>query len=79
MDGFEGSSVCEIGRMRMVLLVRTANVCRSPMVEEVFDALAEDGGLPLGTRSAGVAALERATVAPRAAGTLSEIGVDINF
>lgn len=48
------------------------------MAEAIFDALAEDVGLPFKARSAGLAALEGAPAAPRAAKTLAEIGVYIN-
>lgn len=64
--------------MRTVLFVCTANICRSPMAAAIFNALAEDDGLPFRARSAGVAALEGAGLAPPAADTLTEIGVPVN-
>lgn len=62
--------------MREVLFVCTANVCRSPMAEVIFTALAEDEGLPYYARSAGVAALVGKTIAPKARAALEEIGLD---
>ena len=38
--------------VRKVLFVCTANIWRSPMAQEIFDALAEDGGLPFPAESA---------------------------
>ena len=37
--------------VRKVLFVCIANICRSPMAQEIFDALAEDGGLPFRAES----------------------------
>src|SRR5215217_2091926 len=42
---------------RQILFVCTANVCRSPMAEAIFNALAEERGLAWRAESAGVAAL----------------------
>jgi protein-tyrosine phosphatase len=49
-----------------VLFVCTANVCRSPMAEAIFDSLASEADLPWKARSAGVAALVGEPIAPRA-------------
>ena len=38
--------------VKKVLFVCTANICRSPMAQEIFDALAEDGGFPFRAESA---------------------------
>jgi protein-tyrosine phosphatase len=58
-----------------VLFICTANICRSPMAEAIFDALAEDRGLPLRAESAGTAALAGKPMAPEAVAALAEIGI----
>jgi len=58
-----------------VLFVCTANVCRSPMAEAIFNALASDAGMPYGARSAGTAALVDEPMAPHAKEVLGEVGV----
>jgi protein-tyrosine phosphatase len=57
-----------------VLFVCTANVCRSPMAREIFEALAGDRGLDLRARSAGVSALVGEPMTPEAAAVLDELG-----
>ena len=64
--------------MRTMLFVCTANICRSPMAEAIFNALAEDAGSSYRARSAGLAAPEGASAASRAAQTLAEIGVSMD-
>lgn len=61
--------------MEKVLFICTANVCRSPMAAAIFNALAEDRGLAVRAESAGVAALERGSMASNAVVALGEIGV----
>lgn len=61
--------------MRTILFVCTANICRSPMAEAVFNALAEDTGSPYRAKSAGLAALVGAPAASDAVQALLEIGV----
>lgn len=68
----------ETDRSRTVLFVCTANVCRSPMAEAIFSALAAEGGLHLEARSAGVAALVGEPVAPKARAALEEVGISVN-
>ena len=58
-----------------VLFVCTANVCRSPMAEAIFNALADDAGLHIRSYSAGVAALEGEPMSSKARETLQEIGI----
>ncbi len=58
-----------------VLFVCRANVCRSPMAEAIFNALAEDGDLPLRAASAGVAALLDEEMAPNSRAALEEVGI----
>ena len=60
---------------KMVLFVCRANVCRSPMAEAIFDALAGDKGLGWRAESAGVAALEGEDVTPNARAALEEVGI----
>ncbi len=61
--------------MKKVLFVCTANVCRSPMAEAIFNALIEDAGMPHSARSAGVAALRDEPMTPHAQVALEEVGV----
>jgi protein-tyrosine phosphatase len=58
-----------------VLFGCTANVCRSPMAEAIFDSPASEADLPWKARSAGVAALVGEPIAPRAEALLRELGV----
>jgi protein arginine phosphatase len=58
-----------------VLFVCTANICRSPMAQAIFDALAEDAGLSFRAESAGTAALDGRTIAPNAIAALEEVGI----
>ena len=60
---------------RQILFVCTANVCRSPMAEAIFNALAEESGLPYWAASAGVAALEGEDITPNARAALEEVGI----
>jgi protein-tyrosine phosphatase len=61
--------------VKKILFVCTAGVCRSPMAAAIFDALAEDRGLPFRAESAGVAALEGNPIAPNALLALEEVGI----
>jgi protein-tyrosine phosphatase len=61
--------------VKRVLFVCTANICRSPMAQAIFDALAEDEGLPFRAESAGTAALEGRPTAPYALSALEEVGI----
>ncbi|WP_273887140.1 low molecular weight protein arginine phosphatase [Rubrobacter naiadicus] len=63
--------------MRDVLFVCTANICRSPMAEAIFNALAGDAGISWRARSAGVFAAEGYPMAPEAEKVLSEAGVPV--
>ena len=61
--------------MKKVLFVCTANICRSPMAEAIFDALISDRGMPYQSHSAGTAALVGEPIAPYARTALEEVGV----
>jgi protein-tyrosine phosphatase len=61
--------------VKTVLFVCTANVCRSPMAEAIFNALAEDKQLHFRARSSGVAALENEPMTPNARAALEEVGI----
>src|SRR5215204_3185987 len=63
---------------RQILFVCTANVCRSPMVEAIFNALAEERGLAWRAESAGVAALVGEDITPNARSALDEVGIYAN-
>ena len=61
--------------IKNILFVCTANVCRSPMAEAIFNALAEERELPWRAASAGVAALEGEDITPNACAALEEVGI----
>ncbi len=61
--------------IKNILFVCTANVCRSPMAEAIFNALAEERKLPWQAVSAGVAALEGEDITPNARAALEEVGI----
>ncbi len=61
--------------MKKILFVCTANICRSPMAQEIFNALAEDGRLPFRAESAGTAALEGRPMAENSLAALEEMGI----
>ncbi len=61
--------------IKEILFVCTANVCRSPMTEAIFNALAEEKNLPWRATSAGVAALKGEDVTPNARAALEEVGI----
>lgn len=61
--------------MGKVLFVCVANICRSPMAQAVFDALAEDEDLPFRAESAGTAAVEGRPMAPNTVAVLEEVGI----
>ena len=60
---------------KKVLFVCTANVCRSPMAEAIFNALAEERRLAWRAESAGVAALVDEDITPNARAALDEVGI----
>jgi protein-tyrosine phosphatase len=61
--------------MKNILFVCTANICRSPMAQAIFDVLAEDNDLPFRAESAGTAALDGTPIAPNAVAVLKEVGI----
>jgi protein-tyrosine phosphatase len=61
--------------VKKVLFVCTANICRSPMAQELFNALAESSGLPFRAESAGTAALEGTPMAEKSVAVLEEAGI----
>src|SRR5215212_11146019 len=61
-----------------ILFVCTANVCRSPMAEAIFNALAGERGLLWRAESAGVAALVDEDITPNARAALDEVGIYAN-
>jgi protein-tyrosine phosphatase len=58
-----------------VLFVCRANVCRSPMAEAIFNAIAQDRELAYRAASAGVAALTGEDITPNARAALEEVGI----
>ena len=63
---------------RQILFVCTANVCRSPMAEAIFNGLTEERGLAWRAESAGVAALVDEDITPNARSALDEVGIYAN-
>src|SRR5215203_6882587 len=62
-------------RVKKILFVCTANICRSPMAAAMFNALAEDGTLSFQAESAGTAALEGRPMAENSLAALEEAGI----
>ena len=61
--------------MKKVLFVCTANTCRSPMAQAIFDTLAEDEGLRFRAESVGTEALEGTAIAENAVAAPEEAGI----
>ena len=61
--------------VKWVPFVCTANTCRSPMAQAIFDTLAEDEGLRFRAESAGAEALEGTVMAEYAAAAPEEAGI----
>jgi protein-tyrosine phosphatase len=61
--------------VKKILFVCTANVCRSPMAQAIFNALAEGEGLHFRAEGAGTAALEGEPMAPNTVTALEEAGI----
>ena len=68
----EGKAVGDY--LKKVLFIYTANVCRTPMAEAMFNALAEDRDLGCQAESAGVRVLKGEPVA-LASAALEEVGI----
>jgi len=71
------ADVARAGQVSKILFICTANICRSPMAEAIFNAVAEDRKLPFRAQSAGVRAFEGAPLAPHAATVLDEAGIPL--
>lgn len=69
----EGNAIAH--HPKKILFVCTANICRSPMAEAIFNALAEDRGLGFRAESVGVRALKGEPMAPNARAALEEVGI----
>ena len=61
--------------MMRILFVCTGNTCRSPMAEGLMRRLAQERGVNVEVRSAGVAAMQGATISPHAQTILRAQGV----
>ena len=64
--------------MREVLFVCTANICRSPMADTIFNELARERGAVLRAQSAGVSALVGEEIAENSMKVLQEIGIPMD-
>ena len=60
--------------VRKLLFVCTGNLCRSPMAEAMFNALAEERGLDWRAESAGLAAVDGAPAPENVELSLEEVG-----
>jgi protein-tyrosine-phosphatase len=61
--------------VKKVLFICTANICRSPAAEAIFNALAGDRKLDVQAVSAGVSAISDRGIAPETAMALEEVGI----
>ncbi|WP_116188173.1 low molecular weight protein arginine phosphatase [Paenibacillus taihuensis] len=61
--------------MKRILFVCTGNTCRSPMAEALLRALAQERGLQLDIRSAGVSTIDGLPVSKNAQTALSRRGI----
>jgi protein-tyrosine phosphatase len=64
-------------RPRHVLVVCTANICRSPMAEVLLEAEGRRQGRPIKARSGGVMGLIGRPADPKAVKAVGEIGLDL--
>ncbi|HZB81340.1 MAG TPA: hypothetical protein VE288_00645 [Rubrobacteraceae bacterium] len=71
----EGETRAGLANMKTLLFICTANICRSPMAEAIFNALAEERGLAWRAASAGVMALIDEEIALNARAALEEVGI----
>src|ERR687886_2966398 len=71
----EGEARASLANMKTLLFICTANICRSPTAEAIFNALAEERGLAWRAASAGVVALIDEDIAPNARVALEEVGI----
>lgn len=60
-----------------ILFVCTGNTCRSPMAEGILRSLADEKGLEINVKSAGIAAFDGESAAENAIKAMEEIGIDI--
>ena len=60
---------------RMARFVCSANICRSPIAEAIFNALLSDRDIPFEAQSAGTVGLVGEPMASYARGALEEVGV----
>lgn len=61
--------------MKRILFVCTGNTCRSPMAEGMFRQMAEQAGIRIEVRSAGVAAAGGTPISPQARIVLRDKGI----
>ena len=61
-----------------ILFVCTGNTCRSPMAEGLLRYLAEDQGLDIEVKSAGIAVYEDSYAAANSINTMAAIDIDIS-
>ncbi|NLY77156.1 MAG: low molecular weight protein arginine phosphatase [Tissierellia bacterium] len=61
-----------------ILFVCTGNTCRSPMAEALMKKLAEEKGIQVNVRSAGIYALDGQRASEEAVHVMEEEGIDIS-
>lgn len=71
----DGPAEVLTGGLETVLFVCTANVCRSPMAEAIFNVLAKERRFPYWAESAGISDLGAAPMSSDARKVLGEAGI----
>jgi len=77
MAEVEPASDARATRPHRLLLVCTANICRSPMAEAFAKSYGRERGWAIEAMSAGVSAFSDNRAAPRSVKAMAELGIDI--
>ncbi|GAA3558462.1 hypothetical protein GCM10022419_043850 [Nonomuraea rosea] len=72
----EAARLADVSGEFRILLVCTANICRSAMAEVIAKAMLRSAAFPVATESAGVRAMTGHPMAPHAISALGKLGLD---